>query len=208
VYKSSNGGGAWVPVNNGALTATAMSAVVLDPRSSTTVYAAGQAGGVVKTTDAGAQWSDVSLGLPVPVLAFAVDPNSAGTVFAATRVGVFRLTAGAGSTCTPGPDALCLNNGRFKVQVNWRTSQGTSGTGQAALMTVDTGSFWFFSSNNVELVVKVVDGRAFNNKFWVFCGALSNIAYTITVTDTQTGTVKTYANPQGQLASVADTAAF
>ncbi len=70
------------------------------------------------------------------------------------------------------------------------------------------GSFWFFTSNNVELVVKVVDGRAFNNKFWVFYGALSNVEYTITVTDTVTGNVKTYFNPSGRLAGVADTGAF
>ena len=56
--------------------------------------------------------------------------------------------------------------------------------------------------------MKVLDGRAFNNKFWVFYGALSNVEYTVTVTDTQTGAVKTYFNSQGNLASVADTAAF
>jgi hypothetical protein len=56
--------------------------------------------------------------------------------------------------------------------------------------------------------VKVVDGRAVNGKWWVFYGALSNVEYTVTVTDTQTGAVKTYFNPQGQLASFADTTAF
>ncbi len=67
---------------------------------------------------------------------------------------------------------------------------------------------WFFSGGNLELVIKVVDGRAFNTFFWVFYGALSNVEYTITVTDTVTGKVRTYFNPQGRLGSVADTAAF
>jgi hypothetical protein len=53
-----------------------------------------------------------------------------------------------------------------------------------------------------------LDGRAFNQKFWVFYGALSDVEYMIAVTDTVTGTVKTYFNPGGRLASVADTAAF
>jgi len=57
-------------------------------------------------------------------------------------------------------------------------------------------------------VVKVLDGRPINGTFWVFSGALSNVEYTITVTDTTTGAVKTYFNPSGQLASVADTSAF
>ena len=57
-------------------------------------------------------------------------------------------------------------------------------------------------------MIKVLDGRALNNHFWVFYGALSNVQYTIHVTDTATGTTKTYTNPSGTLASVADTQAF
>ncbi len=119
------------------------------------------------------------------------------------------FSALSGSVCTGDATTLCLNTGRFKVQVNWRVlSDGTSGVGTAVPLTGDTGYFWFFSGNNVELLVKVVDGRVVNNKFWVFYGALSNVEYTITVTDTATGSVKTYFNPSGQLASVADTSAF
>ncbi len=111
--------------------------------------------------------------------------------------------------CTPGPDHLCLNDGRFKAQVNWRVpSQGTSGIGTAVSLTSDTGYFWFFNDTNVELVIKVLDGRGFNGKFWVFYGALSDVEYTMTVTDTATGSVKSYFNPQGRIASVADTSAF
>jgi hypothetical protein len=75
-------------------------------------------------------------------------------------------------------------------------------------MTTDTGYFWFFNSANVELVVKVLDGTSVNGHYWVFFGALSNLHYTITVTDTQTGAFKQYDNPQSNLASVADTSAF
>ena len=111
--------------------------------------------------------------------------------------------------CVADSLTLCLNSGRFQVRVNWRVpSQGTSGVGTGVALTGDTGYFWFFSPNNIELVLKVVDGRAFNGMFWVFYGALSNVEYTITVTDTATGTVKVYSNPSGNLASVADTAAF
>jgi len=111
--------------------------------------------------------------------------------------------------CTPGATTLCLNNSRFQVQVAWRVpSQGTTGVGTAVPVASDTGAFWFFTSNNLELVLKVVDGRSFNNHFWVFYGALSDVEYRITITDTSTGAVRTYSNPSGNLASVADTAAF
>jgi hypothetical protein len=117
--------------------------------------------------------------------------------------------ASAQTPCVANATTLCLNNGRFKVQVNWQVaSQGTSGVGTGIALTGDTGEFWFFSANNIELVVKVVDGRAFNNHYWVFYGALSDVAYTITVTDSTNGAVKTYSNPQGHLASNADITAF
>jgi len=113
------------------------------------------------------------------------------------------------SGCSITVSSLCLLSNRFKVEVGWRVpSQGTSGFGHAITMTSDTGHFWFFSQQNVELVVKVLDGRAVTGRYWVFYGALSDVEYTITVTDTQTGTVRTYFNPSGRLASVADTSAF
>ncbi|HEY6066539.1 MAG TPA: hypothetical protein VIY96_10300 [Thermoanaerobaculia bacterium] len=124
---------------------------------------------------------------------------------------VSALSAAAPSAvCLADSTTLCLNNGRFQVRVIFNApSLGiVNGSAQAVPLTSDTGYFWFFSANNVELVIKAVDGRAFNQFFWVFYGALSDVQYTITVTDSQTGSVKTYTNPQGQLASVADVAAF
>lgn len=63
-------------------------------------------------------------------------------------------------------------------------------------LTDGTGYLWFFSPNNVEAVIKVLNGCPVNNHYWVFAGGLTNVAVNITVTDTSTGTVKTYTNPQ------------
>ena len=128
---------------------------------------------------------------------------------AAVSPAVAPETEAAAAGCTPDGQTLCQNGNRFQVRVVWSVpSQGSSGTGQAVPLTGDTGYFWFFSDNNIELIVKVLDGRSFNNHFWVFYGALSNVQYTITVTDIQTGAIRTYVNPSGTLASVADTRAF
>ena len=117
--------------------------------------------------------------------------------------------AAADSPCEAGGATLCLNHARFQVRVDWAVpDQGKSGHGNAVAVTPDTGYFWFFSDTNVELMVKVLDGRGINGKFWVLYGALSNVQYTITVTDTQSQTVKKYENASGALASVADTLAF
>ncbi|HEX5718309.1 MAG TPA: ELWxxDGT repeat protein [Thermoanaerobaculia bacterium] len=114
----------------------------------------------------------------------------------------------AASGCTATATRLCLNGGRFAVEASWRDFQGNEGVGKALPLAGDTGSFWFFNQENVEVVLKVLDGRPVNGKFWVFYGALSSVEYTLTVTDTKTGAVKVYENPSGLLASVADTSAF
>jgi len=72
----------------------------------------------------------------------------------------------------------------------------------------ESGSFWFFGPDNLELTVKVLDGRPLNGKFWVFFGALSDVEYTVTVTDTTTNAVRSYRNAPGTLCGQADTAAF
>ncbi len=110
--------------------------------------------------------------------------------------------------CAASDRALCLNGGRFRVEADWTTPQVGAGVGHAVGLTGDTGYFWFFGSANVEVIVKAIDGRPVNDHWWLFYGALSDVAYTLTVTDTQTGRIHAYANPQGTLASVGDTGAF
>lgn len=112
------------------------------------------------------------------------------------------------TVCTPGDERLCLSGGRFQVEVTWQDFAGNTGRGTAVPLTTDTGYFWFFDAANVELTLKVLDGRGVNGHHWVFYGALSSVEYVVTVTDTETGVVKTYLNPSGILASVADTSAF
>lgn len=113
--------------------------------------------------------------------------------------------------CVAGDTTLCLSDGRFRVTVVWRTSGGDSGDGQAVPFSEDTGFFWFFDPDNLELIIKVLDAcqlPGFNN-FWVFFAATTNVDFTVTVTDTATGVTKEYMNPAGQAASpVQDTLSF
>jgi phospholipase C len=112
-------------------------------------------------------------------------------------------------TCVTGDASLCLDNNRFQVVAQWATPDGNAGGGHAVALTADTGYFWFFTNTNVEVVVKALDGCALSNTFWIFAGGLTNVATTITVTDTVTGGVKTYTNPQGTaFLPIQDTNAF
>jgi len=113
------------------------------------------------------------------------------------------------AACVGDATHLCLEGGRFRVEVTWRTPAGAAGPGQAVRLTGESGYFWFFGAENVELVVKVLDACAFNGRHWVFAGGLTNVATTLTVTDTRTGAVRTYHNPQGTaFAPIQDTGAF
>jgi hypothetical protein len=112
------------------------------------------------------------------------------------------------AACLSGNAQLCLQEQRFQIAVEWKDFSGRTGKGTPVQITPDTGYFWFFDASNVELVVKILDGRPLNEHYWFFYGALSNVAYTITVTDTTNGEVKVYTNPSGHLASLADTFAF
>lgn len=114
-----------------------------------------------------------------------------------------------GPGCAADTGALCLGpGGRFEVRATWETPDGATGIGHAVPLTSDTGALWFFGDQNLELLVKVLDGRPVNGHFWVYAGALSNVEYTLTVTDTLTGQERSYHNPAGQFASRADTQAF
>jgi len=145
-----------------------------------------------------------------------VNPLPAGTyyigvsAFNGSSPYTLSLTApGYSETCTPDEMSLCLNNGRFRVQTDWRTSNGNTGQGHGVLLTHETGYFWFFAETNVETIVKVLDACSLNSRFWVFSGGLTNVEVTLRVTDTQTGQTKTYLNPLGtDYRTIADTGAL
>jgi predicted esterase len=112
--------------------------------------------------------------------------------------------------CVPGPTTFCLLGGRFRAEVTWHDPAGGSGPGQVVACPNDgSGLFWFFAPDNWELMLKVIDGCALNQRFWVFSAATTNVGYDLTVTDTQSGQIARYANPSGRTApAITDTSAF
>ena len=108
----------------------------------------------------------------------------------------------SGGTCEAGATRLCLHDGRFSVEVELvdpKDMKRKAGKVVASVGTKETGFFWFFSQTNVELAAKVLDGRALNAKFWFLYGGLSDVEYTVTLTDTVTGESKPYRNEAGSL---------
>jgi hypothetical protein len=215
VFRSVDAGGSWVPLNEPRLTLVDLSityatrSIAIDP-SSGAVYMS-TAVGLIRSRDRGSHWELLNEGLPSGAFTLAIGGSAPPILYAAQPGGVlFRLIlAGSQGLCVPSATALCLNHGRFRVDVTFNARNiRLDGDARTLPITDESGSFWFFSSQNLEVIVKVVDGRAFNDRFWVFFSGLSDVEYTVTVTDTGTGFLRTYFNPSGRIASQADAGAF
>ncbi len=192
---------------------------VSDPGGNTLVLGTGGQGHLFDRS-----WHELT---PVTFLPWVSEPalaaDSAGNFLALWTLGPEALpTYGDGSAstilgqrldavpCIPGSSVLCLGpSGRFHARVAWTNpNNGDTGAGHALPLTGDTGAFWFFGDQNLELMIKVLDGTSVNLRYWLYSGSLSNVEYTLTVTDTLTGVERAYHNPAGQFASFADVMAF
>ena len=122
----------------------------------------------------------------------------------------FSATTGTGFECVANETTLCLNDGRYEVKVDWKTQQGLTGDGKPVEFgSDDSGMFSFFNASNWEMLVKVLDGCAVNQHRWVFFAAVTNVEFTLTVTDSETGESHRYFNLLGSAAdAVTDTEAF
>jgi hypothetical protein len=126
-------------------------------------------------------------------------------------------SAAPGSFLAPasGPELLLLGN-RFRVTmtaVDPRTGQAA--VGQAMPQGDAYGYFSLpdFTGDPAfpEVFIKMVDATSVYGSFWVFHTGLTDLQYTMTVTDTVSGAVKTYQNDRSNPAHLcggADVAAF
>jgi hypothetical protein len=107
---------------------------------------------------------------------------------------------------------LCLHD-RFSIAAKARAgAPGTAFTqaGVAASSPSNqAGVFYFFSPDNLEVLVKVLNNCALNNRYWVFSSTTSVVFYRMDVTDVRAGANKVYFNYPGPPApAVLDTSAF
>jgi len=172
---------------------------------------------LIRSFDRGATWEPSGANSPSDLTALATSPSSGlllagsrdGDLYAASDHGTsWRRLTHPDSGCAAGSAGICLASGRFNIAVTFTSADGLRSSAAGGLLTDNAGAFWFFSGNNLELVVKVVDGHAFNGHFWVFLAGLSDVEYSVAVTDIFTGATRLYRNARGELRSQADTSAF
>lgn len=109
-------------------------------------------------------------------------------------------------------DSACLQNNRFDVTVTFYDTNAATWK-SAGFAQVDVGHeaalIYFFSSSNLEMLVKVLDGNAVNGRFWVFAAAATDLGFQLKVRDTKTGWTNEYHNsPGNRPLAINDVAAF
>lgn len=112
---------------------------------------------------------------------------------------------------------VCLLNDRFRVSIAYvnpfSTPPNQPGTFQAARLlqgaqNPDVALFGFSSAQAVEVVVRIQDARPFAPRFDVYYGGMTDVGYTVTVTDTVKGIVRQYSNPVGKVGGGVDRTSF
>ena len=141
-----------------------------------------------------------------------------------SRIAILRGTAGAysvelplvtrvlPSAATSNPTSLTLAH-RFTAALFARDPRtGAVGFGQPLPQSDIFGYFSIpaltFNPNNPEVFIKIIDGTSFNGAFWVFYSGLTDLEYTLTVTEISSGRVRTYTKPAGGKCGDFDTSAF
>jgi len=111
--------------------------------------------------------------------------------------------------CIGSDHDLLLENRIVLTNVRWRTRSGNYGCGHAISHRGSTGHFWFFDPDNLELTCKALNGGPVNGKYWVFCGALTDVEWWMNAIDNSNpSNQKEYYNPGGNMASFGDTEAI
>ncbi len=181
--------------------------IVADPLHEGWLYTATLTNGVLATSDGGATWNPLNSGLAdLAINELALDAFG-GYLYAATSTAVFVYQA-------PAPGTLVLSAAHpFGITLT-ATDQRTGRTGSGVATQVN--DLWGYFSipaitsnpNNPEVFVKMLDGTALNGSFWFFYGGLTDLEYTLTVTEVATGRQRTYTKPAGSECGGSDTAAF
>ena len=114
----------------------------------------------------------------------------------------------AGEDPLAGETVLWFHQCRFYARIEIDDPRTTVVEAVGSSMSDDTGSFWFFNDSNLELLVKVLDGTAFNGYYWVFMSDTTDVNYRLELRDLQTGNVWTHLNEGGAVSVRRDTLAF
>ena len=145
--KTTDGGAHWDLLGSLALTGSSPFWIEIDPVNPDTVYVSANGGGVFRTADGGATWTDLKVQLvgigSLAIQLLEVDPNNPGTVFAEADTGLYRTTDSGKvwTSVSPRTDISVL---AADPSASGRILAGLSGGG--VIVSSDGGSTWELAS--------------------------------------------------------------
>ncbi len=167
IFKSTNGGGSWIAINNGLIGFITISALAIDPSTPTTIYAA-TVRGLFKSTDGGGSWTSVSPpgfqigGTPnyLSVDALVIDPAtpttlyvgsfSPGGVFKSNDSGASWTAINSGLPGAAGPQVTALVINPLTPTTLYAVANLSDGTISASVFkSTDAGGTWNPVSNGL-----------------------------------------------------------
>lgn len=124
-------------------------------------------------------------------------------------------------TIAPAPTSVTLGwpgeyyGSSFPVELEWRDprSGALRQAGTTQLSRLSSG-FWFLQPQNLEVTLKILDGRAINGHFWLFLSGMTHLEFTLRVRHCVDGDPPycsepvEYHSPAGARAHVVDLSAF
>ena len=118
------------------------------------------------------------------------------------------LGLGSGTDCEPAGPALTLRGG-YTVSMCYETYEGRTGDARDwGLDSSQSALLYFFDRDNVEVLIKVLDGCGINRHRWIFAAPVTDLAFNLHV-ESPTGERWTHRNRLGQTAdTAADVSAF
>lgn len=142
--------------------------------------------------------------------------HNATHVYAAAGSFTVRLTAsnGSGNTSatkqmTVTPESVLRLNAAHTFDLTLSATDPRTGATGVGKVIGQNDVYGYFSlptlsgnGGNPEMIVKMVDATGIGQNYWVFYGTMTDLLFTLTVTENATGIAKTYlqnaANPSGQ----------
>jgi hypothetical protein len=86
----------------------------------------------------------------------------------------------------------------FRLSVRFTAGDDGEQVARGQRLGGDSAAFSFFDSENVELVVKVLDGRGVNGSWWVFASGTTDVGVEIRVLDPVGGASRSWTSPAGR----------
>ena len=114
----------------------------------------------------------------------------------------------------PASTELFFHDRTFRVRVEWSTPDGAlHGEAYGVPLSDDAGYLWFFEGKNPEILIKILDGRPVNGRWWVFISSNTNLEFKvyvgqITQSDPPFFAEKVYVSPAGANKNFIDTTSF